>query len=203
MNTSPTITKIAAALVQAQSEMGNATKDAINPFFKKTYADLNAIREAVLPVLNRNGICAIQPTIVIDGCDFVETILLHNSGEFISSLTRIVVDKVNDAQRHGSGLSYARRYALQSIVNIGAEDDDANKAVAKQPVIEKKSQVEESIDIKNEVKYAKEKLPLLTTVDELKEFKKILPGYIVKDASFVEAATFRYNIIMAEALADS
>jgi hypothetical protein len=92
---------------------------------------------------------------------------------------------------------------LQSIVNIGAEDDDANKAVAKQPVIEKKSQVEESIDIKNEVKYAKEKLPLLTTVDELKEFKKILPGYIVKDASFVEAATFRYNIIMAEALADS
>ena len=203
MNTSLTITKIAAALVQAQSEMGNATKDAINPFFKKTYADLNAIREAVLPVLNRNGICAIQPTIVIDGCDFVETILLHNSGEFISSLTRIVVDKVNDAQRHGSGLSYARRYALQSIVNIGAEDDDANKAVAKQPVIEKKSQVEESIDIKNEVKHAKDKLPLLTTVDELKEFKKILPGYIVKDASFVEAATFRYNIIMAEALADS
>jgi hypothetical protein len=203
MNTSPTITKIAAALVQAQSEMGNATKDAINPFFKKTYADLNAIREAVLPVLNRNGICAIQPTIVIDGCDFVETILLHNSGEFISSLTRIVVDKVNDAQRHGSGLSYARRYALQSIVNIGAEDDDANKAVAKQPVIEKKSQVEESIDIKNEVKYAVEKLPLLTTVDELKEFKKILPGYIVKDARFIEAATFRYNLIMAEALADS
>jgi hypothetical protein len=58
-------------------------------------------------------------------------------------------------------------------------------------------------DISEEVKHAKEKLPLLTTVDELKEFKKILPGYIVKDASFVEAATFRYNIIMAEALADS
>jgi hypothetical protein len=58
-------------------------------------------------------------------------------------------------------------------------------------------------DISEEVKHAKDKLPLLTTVDELKEFKKILPGYIVKDASFVEAATFRYNIIMAEALADS
>jgi hypothetical protein len=58
-------------------------------------------------------------------------------------------------------------------------------------------------DISEEVKHAKDKLTLLTTVDELKEFKKILPGYIVKDASFVEAATFRYNIIMAEALADS
>ena len=200
MNTSQTITKIAAALVQAQSEMGNATKDAINPFFKKTYADLNAIREAVLPVLNRNGICAIQPTIVIDGCDFVETILLHNSGEFISSLTRIVVDKVNDAQRHGSGLSYARRYALQSIVNIGAEDDDANKAVAPQQVKEKKVKAEDSVTIREEVKHALDKLELLTTVDELKEFKKILPAYIVKDASFVEAATFRYNLIMAEAI---
>jgi hypothetical protein len=55
-------------------------------------------------------------------------------------------------------------------------------------------------DVSEEVKHAKDKLPLLTTVDELKEFKKILPAYIVKDASFVEAATFRYNLIMAEAI---
>jgi hypothetical protein len=55
-------------------------------------------------------------------------------------------------------------------------------------------------DIKEEVMHAVEKLPLLTTVDELKEFKKILPAYIVKDASFVDAATFRYNLIMAEAI---
>jgi hypothetical protein len=55
-------------------------------------------------------------------------------------------------------------------------------------------------DISEEVTHAVEKLPLLTTVDELKEFKKILPAYIVKDASFVEAATFRYNLIMAEAI---
>lgn len=58
----------------------------------------------------------------------------------------------------------------------------------------------EHTDIKEEVTHAVEKLPLLTTVDELKEFKKILPAYIVKDASFVEAATFRYNLIMAEAI---
>lgn len=131
MNSSQTITKISGALVKAQLEMSNAKKDAVNPFFKKTYADLNAIREAVLPVLNKHGISAIQPTCFIDGTTFVETILLHESGEFISSLTQVVVDKVNDAQRHGSGLSYARRYALQSIVNIGAEDDDANGATDK------------------------------------------------------------------------
>jgi len=46
MQSSTTITKISAALVKAQHEMGNAVKDATNPFFKSKYADLNAIREA-------------------------------------------------------------------------------------------------------------------------------------------------------------
>lgn len=135
MNSSQSIAKISAALVKSQSEMSNAKKGATNPFFKSKYADLNSIREAALPVLNSHGITVIQPTTIIDGVDYVETILLHESGEFISSLTKVVVGKANDAQSHGSGLSYARRYALQSIVCLGAEDDDANAAVAqaKQP----------------------------------------------------------------------
>jgi hypothetical protein len=128
MNTSTTITKISAALCKAQSEMGNAVKGATNPFFKSHYADLNSIREASLPVLNKHGITVIQPTTVIEGVNYVETVLLHESGEFISSLTQIISAKPNDPQAHGSGLSYARRYALQSICNIGAEDDDAEKA---------------------------------------------------------------------------
>jgi len=129
MNRSESIVKISAALVKAQSEMSNAKKGASNPFFKSKYADLNSIREAALPVLNTHGITVIQPTCVVDGINYVETILLHESGEYISSLTQIVVDKVTDAQKHGSGLSYARRYALQSIVCLGAEDDDANASV--------------------------------------------------------------------------
>lgn len=131
MNSSPTIGKIAPELVKAQAEMGNAKKDATNPFFKKNYADINSVREAIMPALNTHGICVIQPTTVIDGITYIETILLHESGEFISSLTPVVVDKINDAQRHGSGISYARRYALQSIANIGAEDDDGNAATGK------------------------------------------------------------------------
>ena len=134
MNRSETITKLAASLVKAQSEMGNAVKDANNPFFKSKYADLNSVREASLPILNKHGISVIQPTCVVDRINYVETILLHESGEFISSLTQIVAAKPNDAQSHGSGLSYARRYALQSICNIGAEDDDANKAVGNKPI---------------------------------------------------------------------
>lgn len=133
METSTTINKIAAALVKAQSEMGNAVKGSSNPFFKSKYADLNSIREACLPILNKHGISVIQPTVSIDGKNYVKTILLHESGEYISGITEIVSAKPNDAQAHGSGLTYARRYGLQSIVNIGADDDDGNAASNPKP----------------------------------------------------------------------
>lgn len=120
--------EIAKALLKAQSEMGNASKDSNNPFFKSKYADLNSIREACMPLLNANGITIIQPMVHIDGKNFVKTILLHTSGETIESITEIVYSKQNDAQAQGSGITYARRYGLQSLVCIGAEDDDGNKA---------------------------------------------------------------------------
>ena len=131
MNKSESITKLAASLVKAQSQMGNATKDAKNPFYKSNYADLNSVREAVTPALNANGITVLQPTISIDGNAFVETVLLHESGEFLSSMTQIIVAKQNDPQAAGSGISYARRYGLQSLLSVGAQDDDGEAAMGR------------------------------------------------------------------------
>lgn len=120
--------EIIKALLAAQKEMGNAVKDSNNPFFKSKYADLNAIREACMPVLNKHGIVVLQPTTFCEGRNYVKTILLHESGESIEGLTEIVYSKANDAQAQGSGITYARRYGLQSLVNVGAEDDDGNGA---------------------------------------------------------------------------
>jgi hypothetical protein len=124
---------IATALLKAQSEMSNPKKGATNPFFKSKYADLNSIREAVIPILNANGVSVLQPIIHIDGKNFVKTILLHESGENLESLTEIIYNKINDAQAQGSGISYARRYSLQSFVCVGADDDDGQKAVQPKP----------------------------------------------------------------------
>jgi hypothetical protein len=123
------IKQISTALVKAQSEMSNAKKGSSNPFFKSKYADLNSIREASIPVLNSHGISVLQPIVHIDGKNFVKTILLHESGESLDSHTEIVYSKSNDAQAQGSGISYARRYGLQSFLCIGADDDDGNNAV--------------------------------------------------------------------------
>ena len=121
---------IATALLKAQTEMSNPKKDATNPFFKSKYADLNAVREAVIPILNNNGIVVLQPIKNIEGKNFVCTMLLHETGEMIESFTEIVYNKTNDAQAQGSGITYARRYGLQSFVCVGADDDDGNKASA-------------------------------------------------------------------------
>lgn len=125
--------QIATALLKAQSEMSNPKKGATNPFFKSRYADLNSIREAVIPTLNENGITVLQPIVHVDGKNFVKTILLHESGELLESLTEIIYNKVNDAQAQGSGISYSRRYALQSFVCVGSSDDDGNAASSQKP----------------------------------------------------------------------
>jgi len=125
------MTKLPSALVKAQKEMTVATKDSKNPFFKSRYADLNAIREAVMPALNNNGIVVLQPIVNVEGKSFVRTTLLHESGEQITSDTEIITAKQNDPQAFGAATSYARRYALQSFMCVGAEDDDAESAMSR------------------------------------------------------------------------
>jgi hypothetical protein len=120
---------LATALVKAQMEMVTPKKTALNPFFKNKYADLNSILEVVLPAFNNNGIVVLQPTTTFEGKNYVRTILMHESGEQIESLTEIIFSKQNDAQSQGSGISYARRYGLQSFVSVGSADDDGQKAV--------------------------------------------------------------------------
>lgn len=129
--------EIATALVKAQSEMITPKKGSVNPFFKNRYASLNDVLEAVVPALNNNGIVLLQPLVNIEGKNFVKTVLMHESGETFESLAEIFCSKQNDAQAYGSGISYARRYSLSSICGIGAEDDDAQKAVQPKPTATK------------------------------------------------------------------
>lgn len=127
------ITNISGAILTAQRSMGEAKKDSTNPYFRSSYADLNSIREVALPALNAAGISVLQPTVSIDGRNYVRTLLIHESGEWLASDTEIVAAKANDPQAYGSGISYARRYGLQSMLNIGAVDDDGERAMVRAP----------------------------------------------------------------------
>jgi len=129
MNRSDSIATIAPALVKAQGEIKAALKDSTNPHFRSKYADLSSVVDAVKPALLKNGIAFLQGVHdAVDGVA-VETMLLHTSGEWISSTMRIPAVK-QDAQGYGSAITYGRRYGLQSMCGVPAEDDDGNAATA-------------------------------------------------------------------------
>lgn len=118
---------IAQAFFAAQRNMHDAVKGKDNPFFKSKYADLNSVREAVVPALMEQGICVTQPEVVIDGKNYVRTLLIHvDSGTTMQSDVEILLVQANNPQAQGSSITYARRYGLQSLCAIGAADDDGN-----------------------------------------------------------------------------
>lgn len=127
MTTSQTITKIAPALLVAQKKIGSAKKDAENPFFHSTYADLGSVIEACKSALNDNDIIVLQPISTDESGTYVETVLLHTSGEWIADKLKISPKNDNDQQSVGSAISYCRRYGLQSMVLIPSDDDDGEK----------------------------------------------------------------------------
>lgn len=120
--------EITNALVKAQAKFPLIRKEDSNPFFKSKYAGLPSVLEAVLPILNENGI-AISQSPITDGDRIgVETTLLHVSGESITSKFTLNLAK-NDPQGAGSAITYARRYALVSMLGLNVdEDDDGNTA---------------------------------------------------------------------------
>lgn len=133
MNSSESIKELAGALHKAQGKIKAALKDSTNPHFRSKYADLSSVIEAVKQPLLDAGITYLQGIEDADGGVVVETMLLHTSGEWISSKLRIPATK-QDAQGFGSAITYGRRYGLQSMCGVPAEDDDGNAATASAPV---------------------------------------------------------------------
>ena len=136
MNKSESIKELASALSKAQAEMSGAKKKATNPYFKSRYSNMNAVVDAIRIPFCDNGLSYSQFPLFDAGCVGVETILMHTSGEWISSILMLPMTK-QDPQAAGSAITYARRYSLQSIAGIPSEDDDGNHASkpAKKPTV--------------------------------------------------------------------
>lgn len=122
---SDTIGKLATALVKARAELTHPTRNKVNPHFRNRYADLTAVLDAVTEAFTNNGLAIVQ---LVDAKTLV-TILMHSSGEYISSAADIPAH--NNAQQLGSALTYLRRYTVQALAGIAAEDDDDGNAASK------------------------------------------------------------------------
>ena len=127
MNQSESIANLGAALVAAQAEVEHAHKNAQNTHLKNRYADLNAVRDAIVPVFAKHGLAVVQMPGYDDGLVTVETQLIHSSGEWLRGMAAAPAQK-QDPQGVGSALTYLRRYSLAALACIGQEDDDGQAA---------------------------------------------------------------------------
>jgi len=140
MNQSESIVKLSAAFAKAQSEMSGAVKDSANPFHKSKYADLESIIKAIKEPFAKYGLSYTQFPYNDENGVGVITRLMHESGEWLESGYTLPLGYVKkdgvleprlDPQSAGSAITYARRYALQAMAGIPADDDDAEIAMGR------------------------------------------------------------------------
>src|SRR6202048_4245103 len=132
---SDTIGNISGALAKAQSELTNPEKSLVatirSPFPREAdrtfrYAPLSSGLDIVRKSLGRHEIATIQSTEIDKEAGLLRltTILAHSSGEWVSSEWPVCqITDIASAQRMGAALTYARRYALFTLVGIAGEDD--------------------------------------------------------------------------------
>src|SRR6202051_2201550 len=148
---SESIGSIAGALAKAQAELSNPEKSLTatirSPFPRETdrtfrYASLSSGLDIVRKALGKHEIATVQTTAIDEaGLIRLTTVLAHSSGEWVSSDWPVCpVSEMAAPHRMGAALTYARRYALFTLVGIAGEDDldapdlgAAPKAGADQP----------------------------------------------------------------------
>ncbi len=132
---SPSIASLAAALAKAQAELVNPEKSLVATIradgsrgIEQTfrYAPLSSGLDIVRKTLGQHEIAAVQTTSIDQTADIINrtTVLAHASGEWIASDWPVcAVSETATPHRMGAALTYARRYALFTLVGIAGEDD--------------------------------------------------------------------------------
>lgn len=120
---------ISIQLMKAKSEMGSIVlKDSANPFHKSKYASLGAHLELSEAILAKHGLLFTHAPNLIDGKPVLVATLHHpESGQWLKSYLPLLNPK-EDSQGYGASLTYMRRYSINSMLGLSAEDDDGESA---------------------------------------------------------------------------
>lgn len=144
MNKSESTKELFAALAKFQGLVSNPTKNKTNSHFKSGYADLAAVTGMVQSHSAECGLAFVQMPSFKDGFVCVETIVTHESGEWISETASCEFapklepfkDKWGNlkqppsvGQQMGILITYLRRYSLAAFAGISQQDDDGNDCI--------------------------------------------------------------------------
>ena len=110
-----------------------------------SYAPLDEILSAVMPALNAEGFSLTQRIGRGESGDYIETTLLHETGERKNQVPIFVTG--GGAQQYASGVTYARRYGITLLLCVAAEqDDDGNAAQGNQAKVTTKGEAQVVMD---------------------------------------------------------
>ncbi len=168
-------------LLEAQKEIGAVKKDSDNPYFKSKYVDINGILAVVKPVLNKHGLVLTQALHCVESrLGLLTAIVDAESKEKIEEWCPL--PEFQKPQEQGSAITYFRRYALQSLLALEAEDDDGNIANVAKKVEKKEKNVEKFMDdlepTEEEIITWQEKLESATDLKQLKNFWEMTPPMV-------------------------
>jgi len=127
------LSELAPALALAQLRMVPAVYDKTNPHFRSKYTSLASVLGSILPALNEQGIALLQhPGFEsATGLVSVTTMLMHKSGQYMSSTCSLPLGGRKDGHALKSASTYLRRIGAISICGLPEEDDDGNRASAR------------------------------------------------------------------------
>ena len=118
-----------ADVIAALAKMDNVGANRINPAFKARYVSLDALLDAVKPVLAEHNLALIQTLETEEGKVGVSTSLLHTSGHLFSFGKLMVKAEGLTAQQVGGAITYIRRQSIQTACGISVDlDDDGSLA---------------------------------------------------------------------------
>ena len=132
-------------LSEVKTKINPIKKTSTNPFFKSRFFDINELISNIEPLLEESRLLLLQPIKE----NKVFSIIYHiDSGESVES--SLELPNLTDPQKLGSAITYYRRYTLQSLLGLQAEDDDGNKAT-------KAQKTQNTNEVKNKIKQLKTK----------------------------------------------
>jgi hypothetical protein len=185
------------ALMAAQAQMGPLIKGEKNPHFKKMYAGLNDVVQAVRAPLNSNGLAFFHQ--LVEG-NVMRTVLAHGESETqIQCDVPLIVSK-NDMQGMKSATTYAKRIGLESVTGVAPEDDDGNDAANAAPPQQRQPTPQEAAAAKQKERAGSLSQELKATgtvegirsfwddnVDEIKTFPQVTQDYLQQVSDKKEA----------------
>lgn len=123
--TSEALDKFAQDMVRLQGALQNVNRDADvqSVKFSYKYMTLTSVWSEVRPKLQSHGFSLIQCPLKSREGVLLKTMLLHSSGQFISSIF-FMPAKQPQPQDFGSAITYARRYTMCAILGLAPDDDD-------------------------------------------------------------------------------